>query len=232
MKVVSACILLFVFCCFSFKNTVPVPETEAGFSCEKTGIIADSLYENVKPYNINFTCVDIAVQGYNRLLNGNKLKNKKYLTIIDMSRSSSEERLFIIDAEEYKVVHTSLVAHGKNSGDEYATHFSNVPESKQTSLGLYLTAETYHGQHGLSMRLDGLSPFNNKARERSIVIHSADYVSKQFIEEHNRLGRSWGCPALPLGKYDFVVNTIKEGSCLFIYHPLLSSSPGYVSANT
>lgn len=87
-----------------------------------------------------------------------------------------------------------------------------------SSPGFYRTAETYYGKHGYSLKLDGLEEgVNDHARERLIVIHGADYVSTDFINKHGRIGRSWGCPALPLHLTKEVIDLIKEGSCLFIY---------------
>ena len=111
------------------------------------------------------------------------------------SKSSNSERFFLFDVDKQVMLHKSLVAHGKNSGQEYARYFSNIPETKKSSMGFHITAESYYGMHGLSMRMDGVEPrFNGNVRKRDIVMHSADYVSQKFIAEHNRLGRSWGCP--------------------------------------
>lgn len=121
-----------------------------------------------------------------------------------------------------KIVKISLVAHGKNSGVNIAKSFSNKRHSRKSSLGLYITSETYEGKHGYSLRLDGMSTgLNDNARKRAIVIHGADYVSESFIEKNDRLGRSFGCPALTENEVEEIINLIKEGSCLFIYHPSL-----------
>ena len=142
------------------------------------------------------------------------------LTIIDFERPSTEQRLWVIDTRDGTLLHHELVAHGKNSGEDLATVFSNVVDSKQSSLGLFVTAETYDGKHGLSLRLDGLEPgFNDRARERYIVVHGADYVSEAHIEEFGRLGRSWGCPALPLEVSSTIINQIAEGTLMFVYYP-------------
>ncbi len=144
--------------------------------------------------------------------------NKHILTVIDFSRASTEKRLVIIDLDQRKVLYHTLVAHGKNSGVNYADSFSNTPRSLSSSLGFYKTAETYYGKHGLSLRLDGLEPnVNHNARKRAIVVHGAKYVSQQFADSHGRLGRSWGCPALPQELSKEMIQTIANGSCLFIY---------------
>uniref|UniRef100_UPI004049995B murein L,D-transpeptidase catalytic domain family protein n=1 Tax=Flavobacterium sp. TaxID=239 RepID=UPI004049995B len=145
---------------------------------------------------------------------------KNYLTIVDFSLSSTEERLWVVDMLNKKVVLQSLVAHGRNSGDEFASKFSNKAESYQSSLGFYATGEVYQGKHGLSLRLDGLEyGINDNARERAVVIHGADYVSDKFAKSNGRLGRSLGCPAVPYEIHEEFINTIKDKSCLFIYHP-------------
>lgn len=145
-------------------------------------------------------------------------KNEKLITIIDYNKPSTEKRLYVIDVQNHKLLFNSLVAHGRNTGDNHATKFSNADNSKASSLGFFLTAETYSGKHGYSLKLDGLEKgINDNARMRSIVIHGADYVSESFISQQGRLGRSWGCPALPTGLSQSIINTIKEGSILFIY---------------
>ncbi len=180
---------------------------------------SNQLYECVNDENINVEAFNIALKGYYTLLSNNQLANKKYLTIVDMSSSSSLERFYVIDMETQQLLYKSLVAHGRNTGEEYAYNFSNKHSSYQTSLGFYVTAETYNGKRGFSMKLDGLEYSNNNARDRGVIIHGADYVSERFIKENGRLGRSLGCPALPLDSFVEVVEMLKEGSCLFVYYP-------------
>ena len=147
------------------------------------------------------------------------LFKKDFLTIIDFSLSSRVKRLWIIDMVQNKIVLNSLVAHGKNSGEDYANQFSNKDESNKSSLGFYATGEVYQGKHGLSLKLDGLEKgINDNARQRAIVIHGADYVSENFLKNHSRLGKSHGCPAVPMGLSKKIIETIKDKSCLFIYH--------------
>lgn len=161
----------------------------------------------------------LALKGYTNLKKSNAF-SKNILTIADFSRPSSEKRLWVIDMESKKVLFHELVAHGRNSGENYAGKFSNTPSSNMSSLGFYVTGETYTGKHGLSLYLDGMDQqFNNNARNRAIVIHGADYVSPDFIKVYGRLGRSFGCPALSLDCYQTVIESISEGSCLFIYYP-------------
>ena len=160
-----------------------------------------------------------ALTGFFYLKATNNIK-KNILTIIDFSISSKVERMWIIDMNEMKVLHSCLVAHGRNSGEEFATHFSNSPASCQSSLGFYLTGDTYVGQHGLSLYLDGVElGINDNARSRSIVMHGADYVSTNFINQAGRLGRSFGCPAIPMHGHEEIIKMLSNRSCLYIYYP-------------
>ncbi len=162
----------------------------------------------------------LAYTGYEQLLRQGKLQNSRYLTVVDFRIPSNSERLWVLDMEEHRIVQRSLVAHGVNSGELYATKFSDTPQSFQSSPGFYLANELYIGKHGLSLRLDGMEKgINGNARDRAIVIHGADYVSPEFIQRHGRLGRSQGCPALPLGQSESIIRTITGQSCLFILVP-------------
>jgi len=161
----------------------------------------------------------LALQGYFNLNRQGLIRRQGIITLIDFDKPSSEKRLFIIDIDNGTVLHSSLVAHGRGSGEEMATSFSNKPGSNQSSLGFYLTENTYTGKNGYSLVLKGLDQgINDKAQSRSIVIHGAEYVSEEYIRMNGRLGRSQGCPALSLDEYQEVIELIKDGSCLFIYH--------------
>ena len=160
-----------------------------------------------------------ALIGFFNLKANDKIENN-LLTIIDFSLSSNLERMWIVDMTKIKVVHYSLVAHGRNSGDEFATSFSNKPSSNQSSLGFYLTDEIYYGRHGMSLYLDGVEPdVNDKARERAIVMHGADYVSRDFIRGYGRLGRSFGCPSIPMENHEEIVSMLSGRSCIYIHYP-------------
>jgi hypothetical protein len=162
-----------------------------------------------------FDVFNTAILGYRKIDN---IRKKGILTIIDFSKPSTEKRFYVIDIENKRLLYRCLVAHGKNSGDIYAKDFSNKLESLKSSLGFYLTGETYKGDHGYSLRLMGLEKgINDNARVREIVIHGAEYVSEEFIRKYGRLGRSWGCPALPLDLSKEIIDKISDGSCLFIY---------------
>jgi len=157
-----------------------------------------------------------AVTGYYNI----KSVKVPVLSVIDFTKKSTDKRLWVINMVNGKLLFNTLVAHGKNTGEQYAEHFSNMPSSNMSSLGFYLTGETYIGKHGKSLALDGLEQgFNDRARERAVVMHSADYVSQDYIDKTGRLGRSWGCPALPPQYAEKIINTTANGSCLFIYYP-------------
>ncbi len=161
-----------------------------------------------------------ALTGYATLLNEGKILKRDIITIVDFSKPSTEERLFVINLRTREVLMKSLCAHGRNSGENWAKKFSNTVESYKSSLGFYIASETYSGAHGYSLRLDGQEKgINDNARERGVVMHAATYVSKAFINATGRLGRSEGCPALPTDQYEKIINLIKGGTCLFIYHP-------------
>ena len=157
-----------------------------------------------------------AVIGFYNLKN-NLNQNKQILTVVDFCKESTTKRMWIIDLENQKLLLNTYVAHGEGSGLNNAYKFSNVEESHQSSLGFYIANETYLGKHGLSLKLDGQDlGVNDKARERAIVVHGADYVSEQFIRKTGRLGRSFGCPAVPQALNKKIIDLIKDGTCLFI----------------
>ncbi|MBF9254763.1 murein L,D-transpeptidase catalytic domain family protein [Pontibacter sp. 172403-2] len=139
------------------------------------------------------------------------------LTVIDFSKPSREKRLWIVDLQTKKLLYNTLVAHGRNTGQDKATKFSNKPNSYMSSIGFYLTDKTYFGKHGLSLRLNGMdAKYNSNAMARAIVVHGADYVSEAFVKQYGRLGRSLGCPAVPEEVSKEVINLIKDNSCLYI----------------
>ncbi len=170
----------------------------------------------------SYECFSRGLQGFNKLKATGRV-TKEYLTIVDYSLPSTVKRLWIIDVKERKIIMNSLVAHGKNSGQNYATSFSNKSESNKSSLGFFITGETYMGKHGLSLKLDGMeNGINDRARDRAIVMHAADYVTEDFARTHHRLGLSHGCPALPPNLSAKIIAMVKGKSCLFIYHPSMS----------
>jgi hypothetical protein len=164
--------------------------------------------------------------GYLNLLKQGALSDRGILTIADFDKPSSEERLWVIDLKNQKLLHHSLVAHGKNSGQLRAETFSNVPESEMSSLGFYVTQKTYTGKHGLSLKLEGKdNNFNSNASQRCVVVHGADYVSADFIKQNGRLGRSQGCPALPMENHEEIIRDIQGQTVLYLH----SSEGGYYS---
>ena len=184
--------------------------------------VSEQLFSKISCQELNYPAFQAAMEAHKVLLTKRTLKNDSILTIVDFSKPSNEKRFFVIDVKNKKILHKELVAHGKNTGMLFAKNFSNIAHSLQSSLGLYLTAETYHGKHGYSLRLDGVvKGMNDKARQRAIVIHGANYVSESFAKIHGRIGRSFGCPALSYEVSTPIINTIKNQSCLFLYHPEL-----------
>ncbi len=182
---------------------------------------ADSIYNTLHllQAGLQEEAFEQAYKGYYKLLEQGKVQNE-VLTIADFSKASSDERLFVIDMEKGKILFHTLVAHGRNSGLNYATEFSNKLESNKSSLGFYLTLQTYYGGKGYALRLQGLEKgINDNAFARAIVLHGSDYVTSQFANNNGYLGRSLGCPAVPTRQTKAIINSIKNGSLLFIYHP-------------
>jgi hypothetical protein len=152
-----------------------------------------------------------------------------HLAVIDYSLPSTQPRMWVFDVERGRLLFQELVAHGRNTGERVAQHFSNIEGSKMSSLGLFQTADTYYGSNGYSLRLRGLDAgFNDNALSRAIVMHGAPYVSEAIAERLGRLGRSWGCPAVRPEVARTVIDTLKGGALLFAYYPdrkWLSESP-------
>lgn len=214
-----------LFLSFFLSKTPTVTHSEpklAANTAIKTVSKMEQVYNGLKSNNLTIPQMEsfkYAYEGFVKLKEKGIIK-KNILTLIDFSQSSNNKRLWVIDMESHTVLFHTLVAHGRNTGEEFATNFSNVAESFKSSLGFYTTAEAYQGKHGISLRLDGLEKgINDNARNRAVVIHGADYVSEQFIKENKRLGRSQGCPAVPVEVSTKIIETIKDKSCLFIYHP-------------
>ncbi len=167
---------------------------------------------------IDATVLEHALKAH-RAVKAKGLAKSNLLTVIDYSKPSTEKRLWVIDLAKKKVLFHELVAHGKGSGENHATKFGNANKSHQSSLGVFLTAETYDGKHGYSLKLDGLEKgVNDLARDRAIVFHGADYVTADFAKKYGRLGRSHGCPAVGPDVAKRLIDTIKGGSVVFAYH--------------
>jgi hypothetical protein len=177
------------------------------------------LYDSLKLKKLGLSreALNYAYRGQQKLASKGRLNNPNILTICDFTQSSGNRRMYIIDIKKFKVLLTTYVAHGKNSGLSYARKFSNRPESLESSLGFYVTKNPYSGEHGLSLKLAGLeNGFNDNAERRAVVVHGADYIGPQH---RGIMGRSFGCPAVPDQYAEKVINLIKGGTCLFIYHP-------------
>lgn len=174
-----------------------------------------ALYEGMRLNGVvNFDVFEMAYNGFERI----PAKKKEILALVDFSKPSTEERLFLLDIARRELIFSTHVAHGKNSGGNYASSFSNVSGSNKSSLGFYLTDHTYSGRNGYSLLLNGLERgFNDRARERAIVMHGADYADPDVIAGSGRLGRSQGCPAVPREVNRRVIDIIKEGAVMFIY---------------
>ncbi|MBX3257479.1 MAG: murein L,D-transpeptidase catalytic domain family protein [Chitinophagaceae bacterium] len=185
-------------------------------------VFADRLYDSIhlNELGLQKNVLEMALQGFSKLSLKGKLNRDSILSIVDFSKSSREKRLYVIDLKNAKLLFNTWVAHGRNSGGEYARNFSNIMASNKSSLGFYITDQTYRGENGYSLRLHGVERnINDKAYRRSIVIHGASYANEKFLTETGMLGRSFGCPAIPMEGHTDIIDAIKNGSCLFIYSP-------------
>jgi hypothetical protein len=183
---------------------------------------ADSLYSEIDlaSYGLSEKAFEYALKGYTYLVDHHWVIKTDIISICDFSQSSRNKRLYVVDMEQKKVLINTYVAHGRKSGSEYARSFSNSMQSHKSSLGFYVTEKTYYGDHGLALKIHGLERgFNDKAAARNIVIHGSEYVGPDFIKFNKFNGRSFGCPAVPSSEADEVIQAIKNGTCLFIYHP-------------
>jgi len=214
-RMIRVVVLIFVFLVFTIAGF-------AGSSSDNPGeTTADAryIYELIGAQTMSFDAFDLAFRGWNEVKDSIGLTDN-VISVIDFSQPSTSKRFYLIDLDIKQVIYQDYVAHGKNTGNLMAEKFSNTPHSNQSSLGFYKTGETYYGKHGLSLRLDGLEKgINDKARQRAIVIHSAKYAEESFIQKYGRLGRSFGCPALPAENYEEIIELIKGGTLLFIYFP-------------
>jgi len=227
MKITAAGLILFAILTMlaSFTSNKPVPANKV--IVEKKGLASNtlfihSIYTEIHQAGANLSeeIFSLAFSGFEKLNAQGRLSTDSILTIIDFSKSSRENRLFVVDLKKQELLFKSVVAHGRNTGEEFARSFSNAMNSHKSSLGFYVTGGTYIGSNGFSMQLNGVEKgFNDKAKERAIVMHGADYASEQVIKQKGYLGRSYGCPALPRPINTKVIETIKEGNCMFIYYP-------------
>jgi hypothetical protein len=177
-----------------------------------------ALHPSPDSLDLSYTVFRMGMIGYLNLKAKNKVKHPEYLSLIDFTKPSGEKRFYLIHIPHREIVFHTLVSHGRGTGQDRAMRFSNRPGSFQSSLGFYITAEPYHGKNGFSLRLDGMEKgINDNLRKRAVVIHGADYVSETFIKRYGRLGRSFGCPALPVDLNAKIINLIEGGSVVFAY---------------
>lgn len=214
MRKVVLFLLLFLLPSGESTDCAPLCEPTSAISIQATDTI-DQLFDDMRLDGIvSYTAFRQAVTGYQKI----NLKRKPIMTLIDFSKPSTEKRLYVLDMKNKRLLYSSVVSHGKNSGENYATSFSNKNGSYKSSLGFYLTENTYQGHNGYSLVLNGLEKgINDQAKRRAIVIHGAAYANPNITASAGRLGRSLGCPALPQKLAKPIIDTIKEGSVLFIY---------------
>ena len=175
---------------------------------------------NLEAQGLDEKAFEYAWRGYHNLVKRGLIHKRSVLSICDFSQSSREKRMYVIDVRHKKLLYRTYVAHGQNSGDEFATSFSNEPDSYKSSLGFYVTQRTYIGHNGLSLKLNGVdSGYNDRALQRQIVLHGSTYVSDRYMQDFGTLGTSLGCPAIPESVSRPIIRLVRGGSCLFIYHP-------------
>ena len=180
------------------------------------------LYDSLKLFNLGLTkeAFNQAIRGFELLNAAGKIQKDTILTIIDFSLPSNQKRLFVLNLLSGKLLFNTFVSHGRNSGTKLATKFSNAFNSLKSSLGFYTTGDIYIGKHGSSLRLDGQEEgINNNAYNRGIVIHGANYVDEKIANKSGTIGRSFGCPAIPEALRKPIIETLRNGSCLFVYSP-------------
>lgn len=200
-----------------FVNSARFAEFDAG------QVINNDIYTLVKlaDSGLGRNIFELAIKGLKKLDSNGKLQNPNIVTIADYSQSSNKKRLYVIDLKNRKLLFNTFVAHGRNTGAEFAKSFSNAEGSLKSSLGFYITEHPVNGSHtGFSLMINGVEKgFNDNAIKRAIIIHGADYATENFIKKYGRLGRSLGCPALPPDLNKLIIEIIKGGTCLFIYNP-------------
>ena len=163
---------------------------------------------------------EYAWRGYHNLVKRGSIRNTSILSICDFSQSSCARRMYVLDLQHQKLLYQTYVAHGQNSGSEYAESFSNEQDSYKSSLGFYVTQKIYYGRNGLSLHLNGVDKgYNDKAMKRNIVLHGSTYVGDQYLQNFGTLGTSLGCPAIPAAISGRIIRKVRNGSCFFIYHP-------------
>jgi hypothetical protein len=203
---------------YHYSDRVIKPSRDSASYITSYRSVYDSLQLGVT--GLSKSAFELAQKGFKKIRTQGHLLNDSVLSIIDFSLSSDKKRLYVIDIKNYKILYNTLVAHGRNTGKLWAQSFSNRPSSLKSSIGFYITGHPYDGNNGYSLKLEGLERgFNNNAERRGIVLHGAGYVCDSYINDQGFIGRSEGCPAVPRDVAPDIINTIKDGSCLFIYYP-------------
>jgi hypothetical protein len=227
---VSSLVISLLHLPFAFAKTVSASDSSYGTTSgtvtltDSSSIVSPfkSVYDSLQLdlAGLSKHAYDYAVMGYEKLASEGRLLNQSIIAIVDFSQPSSQKRLYVLDMKNYKVLFNTLVAHGRNSGKEWATYFSNKPASYKSSPGFYITGQTYSGSNGYSLKLNGVeNGINDKAMKRAIVMHGANYVNESYIYSQGYIGRSQGCPAVPLRDARKIINTIRDGACLYIHTP-------------
>ena len=203
-------------------NTTVSAAAKKAFEVKMVIQQALTLYDSMKldQSGLNQKAFEYAWRGYHNLLKTGQLKKTDVLTVCDFTQKSSNKRMYVIDVAHKKLLFNTYVSHGMNSGVEYATSFSNRANSFKSSLGFFVTSKTYFGRNGLSLKVKGLEKgYNDLASKRHIVLHGSDYITPQYLKDNGEMGRSLGCAAMPNVLTPKIIKSIKNGSCLFIYHP-------------
>jgi hypothetical protein len=227
---VSSLVISLLHLPFAFAKTVSASDSSYGTtsgtvtSTDSSSFVSPfkSVYDSLQLdlAGLSKHAYDYAVMGFEKLASEGRLLNQSIIAIVDFSQPSSQKRLYVLDMKNYKVLFNTLVAHGRNSGKEWATYFSNKPASYKSSPGFYITGQTYSGSNGYSLKLNGVeNGINDKAMKRAIVMHGANYVNESYIYSQGYIGRSQGCPAVPLRDARKIINTIRDGACLYIHTP-------------
>lgn len=216
-------ILLFVGSVFlSFVPEAGIDESEKSitslsYRAEKFNYYVQDIYNCLDEEELSFNCFYNGLKAFESLKNKRKHINDSLLVVIDFSLESDKNRFFLINLNTHEVIYKKRVAHGRRSGDLIPTRFSNENGSKMSSLGAYICGRMYDGKYKNSVKLKGQEYSNNLAYDRGVVIHAADYATEEYLQKNGRLGRSYGCPALPHKDYKEISEKIKEGTVLFIY---------------
>ena len=207
------------------RSTVLPVSASASFSKKLTASSLMFFNTGLAAAGLPFEAFEQAIRGFSKLRERNLVSEDSVLTIVDFTKSSKEKRLYVIDLKNQDILFQTVVAHGRNSGQEYARSFSNKPSSNKSSLGFYVTQGTYMGSNGYSLKLLGTETgINDMALARAIVMHGADYANENVVNTKGYLGRSFGCPALPQKLNKKIIDRIKNGNALFVYYP----DPNYI----